>query len=114
MQQISKAKYLADLDKRQLHIHDLLKLSFLTVKQKQNLLKQLYNIERIAHNDIKVDSGVQWKLNGAEDFLCTQYDGEVWSVNEVHPKPVQDTHPNCVCELVDVEIVEEFPLTSLP
>lgn len=95
----------------------------MTMKARRKLMFNLFQLENISKSyaapvdlvrdepSVKVDAGVQWRTNGAEDFVCTQWDGEIWSVNEVHPEPVTDTHPYCKCELIDVEIVEEFPLT---
>ena len=40
-----------------------------------------------------------WKINGAKDELCLQYDGTIWEVN-TGPYPEADTHPNCKCERI--------------
>lgn len=37
-----------------------------------------------------------WNIHGAEDWLCTQYDGTIWETY-TGPHPVTDTHPNCRC-----------------
>ena len=38
----------------------------------------------------------QWRIQGAEDLLCTQWDRTVWPIG-TGPHPVTDTHPNCRC-----------------
>ena len=59
-----------------------------------------------------LEEGVQWILHGAEDLLCTQYEGEIWFLTDNFPIPINDTHPNCACELVRVEIVTDFPVAD--
>ena len=49
-----------------------------------------------------------WTIHGAEDLLCTQYDGTIWEAN-TGPHPVTDTHPNCKCTR-DVFATNESPI----
>lgn len=56
-------------------------------------------------DEVTLEIGLRWQINGAEDFLCTQYDGMIWNINDEHPEPVTDTHPNCVCELIQMEVL---------
>ena len=37
-----------------------------------------------------------WRTHGAQDFLCTQYEGTIYESNSGN-YPVTDTHPNCRC-----------------
>ena len=37
-----------------------------------------------------------WNTHGAEDYLCTQWDGTIWEVG-LGPYPEIDTHPHCKC-----------------
>ena len=41
----------------------------------------------------------RWKINGAKDELCLQYEGSIWEVYQ-GPQPETDTHPNCKCERI--------------
>ena len=46
-----------------------------------------------------------WVLHGAEDTLCTQYEGAVYEKGD-GPQPEDDTHPNCHCERVEFDRIE--------
>lgn len=55
---------------------------------------------------------VQWKTNGALDYLCLQYEDTIWEVYD-GPFPVDDTHPNCKCDRVPFAH-EDIPQNILP
>ena len=61
-------------------------------------------IARVKHQEAPL-SGMEpvqlelWKINGAQDYLCTQYEGTIWEVFN-GPYPETDTHPNCRCERI--------------
>ena len=52
----------------------------------------------------------QWRIQGAQDLLCTQWDRTVWPINS-GPHPITDTHPNCRC--VRVPYAESRTLARL-
>lgn len=47
-----------------------------------------------------------WFIHGAEDDLCTQYEGQIWEDGASDEKfPEVDTHPNCKCTREKVDEV---------
>ena len=47
-----------------------------------------------------------WVTRGAKDDLCLRFEGELYNQNE-GPRPIQDTHPNCVCKREVVALPSE-------
>lgn len=40
-------------------------------------------------------------------------DGQVWDIDEDHPMPVDSTHPNCRCVLVNIPFADWKPSKRL-
>lgn len=56
-----------------------------------------------------------WVIHGAEDDLCVDLEGQIWELDDPTMKqPVDDTHPNCVCTLDDIDIFDDTTIPPPP
>lgn len=72
-----------------------------------------------ATSDIADDAGVDqvmWSATLESDTVCDEcadLDGQVWDTDSDHPVPVESTHVNCRCCLIDIPYEGWTPVQSI-
>lgn len=79
-----------------------------TAYESQRLARtEMGRVQVDAQEEIARNTGVKkvmWSatLDNKTNDYDASLDGEVWDIDEDHPKPIYDTHPNCRCCLINI------------
>jgi SPP1 gp7 family putative phage head morphogenesis protein len=84
-----------------------------TYESQRLVVTECARIQVLAQEEIGKNAGVEYvlwlaTLDKKTNEFDASLDGKRWRIDEDHPRPVYDTHPNCRCSLLNVPPTENW------